>query len=319
MKSIDVCIVTYRRPKLLQALLQTLITQSIAGEVALRVIIVDNDIKKSAQSTVEAIKATFPFPIVYEVEPKKGITFARNRALTFVNAKYFAFLDDDETVNQNWLSSLLKTMHDYDADVVFGSVKSILPDNAPNWARNHPCFQRPIKGTGKRVLSGGCGNVLVRTEAIGNGRMRFNDAYALTGGEDTDYFYRLYLEGRTMVWCEEALAYEHVPDERLTTQWVYRRAYRGGECYARVFASSESLLKKVIRITKNSTRLVLGCMVLPLVYMVSNQHYVRLRTWIYSASGQLNVLLGGSCFYQEYGHPTYKVERSTVKRFEESD
>ena len=268
--------------------------------VLLRVIIVDNDVDKSAYDLVEMMKGHLPFPILYDIEPKRGISYARNRLLKLVKAEYLAFIDDDEFVDQVWLSSLLSAMQDYDADVIFGPVISILPDNAPHWAKIHGCFNRPNKSTGQRMWTGGGGNVLVKKTALGEPRLLFNPDFAFTGGEDTEFFYKLHQIGKTMIWCDEAIVYENVEPNRLKTKWVYNRAFRGGQCYVRIRASVDSRFKKIIRIANNLTRLFSGFILLPFVYMISYSQYVRLRSWIYSTIGQLTAHLGSTRFYQEY-------------------
>jgi hypothetical protein len=35
-----------------------------------------------------------------------------------------------------------------------------------------------------------------------------------------------------MVWCDEALSYEHIPASRGNARWLLRRAYRGGVTFS---------------------------------------------------------------------------------------
>jgi hypothetical protein len=63
----------------------------------------------------------------------------------------------------------------------------------------------------------------------------FDPAFALTGGEDRDFFTRLKQEGARFAWAGEAVANAYVPASRLTLPWIVRRAYRVGNSDMRVF------------------------------------------------------------------------------------
>jgi len=93
---IDICIGTCQRPEMLKELLQSLENQVSIENFIIRIIIVDNDTDKSAYPIVEAHQRLSSFQIDYDMEPEKGISFVRNRAIRKVSANYFAFIDDDE-------------------------------------------------------------------------------------------------------------------------------------------------------------------------------------------------------------------------------
>lgn len=85
--------------------------------------------------------------------------------------------------------------------------------------------------SGTRVEFGGTGNALVKASAV-RGKLAFDPRYGLSGGEDTDFFYRMWRSGALMVWCQEALLTECVSEERLTIRWLLRRAFGGGQRFA---------------------------------------------------------------------------------------
>lgn len=306
---IDICIATYKRPALLGPLLHSLALQRLESGITARIIVVDNDREGSARHVVEQFSKSAPFEVFYDVEPEQGISFARNRTLRHVRADYFAFIDDDETVPADWLQIMFKALLRYDADVVFGPVVRILPPDAPKWAKNHPCFLRTNRATGSVMKHGATGNVLVRTKALGTPRQEFDVAYALTGGEDTEYFYRLYLAGKKLVWCDEAAVKEHVPANRVTMRWVCRRAFRGGQCFYRTFVRRYSAGRKCIWLITKPLQLVGGVLALPLVRVFSLEMYARLALRVCSALGQLIGVLGESVYFKEYS-PTRLAVRS---------
>jgi len=284
---IDICVGTFKRPQLLSLLLQSLEKQELNNQLNIRIIIIDNDSEQSGKTTVDEFRKTNTFEVVYDVEPEKGISFVRNRALQHVQTEYFAFLDDDEVAEKDWLLTLYRASIKYEADAVFGPVVGILPDEIPEWALNHQSFTRPRKNTGTLVQSGGTGNVLVKTQSLGVRHQKFDITYALTGGEDSDFFYRLYLAEKKLVWCNEAIVREHIPQNRISVSWVRLRAFRGGQCFQRTFVQRYTLRKKIIWLLQKPLQFIAGLISLPFARIYSYPLYVRLLCRTSGAAGQL--------------------------------
>jgi len=223
---IDVCVATYRRPAWLRLLLQDLAAQRFAQAVGLRVLVVDNDPRGSARDIASAFGG-----VRYLVQPQKNIALTRNAALDAADADWLAFVDDDERVGPDWLQTLLDAQQRFDADVVFGPVVGLLPPDAPPWVRRGGFFTTPAAATGTEQRWGATNNALLRARFVAEGA-RFDARFGLTGGEDTDFFYRLWQRGARLVWCQEALVSEHVSDERMTPRWLLRRNFRSGQRFA---------------------------------------------------------------------------------------
>ena len=303
---LDVCLATFKRPELLKRALFSLAAQKLEG-ITIRVIVVDNDIKKSAEITANTFTKIAPFEVVYDVEPIKNISLARNRAITHVTADFFAFIDDDETVIPTWISELIATMKQNDADVVFGPVIGILPINSPQWAKRLPCFSRSHKNQGEKWSIGGAGNVLIRRSALGSLTHFFDPEYGLSGAEDTDFFYRLYLAKKKLFWCNEAVAFENVPPYRATLNWVCRRYFRGGQNYIRIVIRRHSFLLRAVWFSTKAAQLLFGLMVLPILRFVSYKTHIKILCKVCSVIGQLSMLIGRPV-YQEYKQANYRNE-----------
>ncbi len=300
--TVDVCIASFKRPVMLSELLASLMRQDLYG-IRLRIVVIDNDREQSARHVVEAFRIDCPFGVVYDVEPQQNIALARNRALDHVKSDYFAFIDDDESASSTWLRSLLESLIRYQADLAFGPVISVLPYDAPKWAAD--CFHRPRRPTGELVQFGGAGSVLGRRSVISNPKARFNPAFGLTGGEDTEFFHRLFLAGRRLIWCDEATATEPVPEARLTLQWIRRRGFRSGQTYHRIFVSRYSGGKKVRWFAIKTAQLAAGLVAAPLMRMLSYRSYVALTVRMAGAAGQLSCCFSGADF-EEYNIRHYQ-------------
>lgn len=292
--TIDICIVTCKRPLILRGLLDSLTAQNLDG-LLLRVIVIDNDLTQSARCTVDSFRRSQSsgnvLEVVYDVESDPCIAHARNRALRHAKADYVALVDDDETVSRDWLRQLLDTMHRYQADVVFGPVISVLPNGAPPWARR--CFHRTRRRTGEPVHHYGAGNVLLRRPAITADRLRFDPAFGGTGGEDTDFFYRLHLAGRRMVWCDEAIAHVAVPAARLTLAWMRERGFNGGQNWARIFASRYSYPRKLLWLVLMLAQLTIGLPLALGLRWLAYPQYVALTVRLAGTAGQLAACFPG--------------------------
>jgi hypothetical protein len=58
--------------------------------------------------------------------------------------------------------------------------------------------------------------------------VRFDDRYALIGGDDTQFTRRLHAAGARLVWANDAIVVDQVPEERATARWLVRRHRRTG-------------------------------------------------------------------------------------------
>ena len=82
----------------------------------------------------------------------------------------------------------------------------------------------------------GAGNVCVSRRCFEEmAAPHFDPAFALTGGEDREFFTRLKRAGKRFAWADEAVCHEHVPASRASLGWALSRAYRIGNSDMRVF------------------------------------------------------------------------------------
>lgn len=257
---VDLCVVTFRRPASLEALLRSF--ERLQGGGPFRVVVVDNDPEGSARPVVEAFAQRVAYEVVYDVEPGRGISSARNRALQNVASRFFAFVDDDEIVEPGWAVAMRGAISHFGADVVFGMVRERHPDGTARWLDGRE-LQYLLGGrlthpTGEWADRGATNNVWARTTMLGDPREKFDPAFNLTGGGDTEFFHRLHLRGARMIWCGEAAVVEEIPEERVTLQWLLRRAFRDGEGFARVFLGPLRPWGKAAWYGKKTVHLALG-------------------------------------------------------------
>lgn len=226
---ISVCVCTYRRPDLLSRLLNDVVKLQTGGLFAYEIVVTDNDDAASGQATVESFAATTTVRVHYSVEPRKSISFARNRCIERAKGDYIAFIDDDEFPDSEWLLQHYQTLTRYKVAGVLGPVRPHFDNPPPAWLVKGRFCERPEHETGYvlpwRLTR--TGNVLFDKKIVEGIDPIFLPQFA-AGSGDQDFFRRMMEKGYRFVWCNEAVAYEVVPPSRQTRQYMIERALLRG-------------------------------------------------------------------------------------------
>jgi glycosyltransferase involved in cell wall biosynthesis len=222
---ITVCICTFKRGAMLDHLLHELEQQRTDHLFTHGVVVADNDVAESAAPIVRSFASTSSLPVTYCVEAEPNIARARNLALAHAHGDFVAFIDDDEFPVRDWLYRLWQTRTASNADAVLGPVVPHFDHEPPQWLKKGRFFDRPRYPTGRRLAwtEARSGNVLFARGVLADLDPPFRPQFA-TAGEDIDFFRRIAQQGRVFVWCDEAVAFEHVPSSRCTRRHLFRRA-----------------------------------------------------------------------------------------------
>lgn len=295
-----VAICTAKRPKMLAAALKSLINLSVPQNGKLTILIVENDDHATSSDVVEELRPTSPFPIIFFVEPKIGIPFARNRTLeeaVAIDADWIALVDDDEIVPQHWLVTLHAGCLRYSADVATGPVEQVV-ESPPNW-------WRPIsdsrKVTGVMRADAYTNNVLFAAQIAGRRglNLRFDTRFT-SGGEDVDFFRRASARGARIVTVAEAKVIEIVPATRLVLRRHLQRNYMIAQSTSLARVNHQGRLKTVIdrlpgvlrRLLVSPLLIVTGFFVWPIVHDAGEKIAVRGLSSLVKALGTLSGLFG---------------------------
>jgi len=228
-RHISVCICSFRRPKLLKELLDKLNNQRTDGQFAYSVVVADNDPEQSARPVVKAVSCSSRVRLTYCSETRQNIALARNKALAHAEGDFIAFIDDDEYPEDDWLLNLFKTCVAYQVDGVLGPVKPYFEADPPEWVKKGRFFDRPNFETGYTLNwdQARTGNVLFKRDLLDTVDVPFRSQFD-TAGEDVDFFRRMMENGRTFIWCREAVVHEVVPASRCNRRYLLRRALLRG-------------------------------------------------------------------------------------------
>lgn len=231
MAEISVCVCTFRRPQMLDALLTRLAAQQCPPT---EIVVVDNDPAHSALPVLQAWADRLPLRTVHVPQP--NIALARNAAVALARGDWLALIDDDEEPGPDWLALLLQTQVATGADGVMAPVLARYTEATPTWMREGGFFERRRFATGTPVFTedSRTGNVLLRAAMVRSLPGPFDPAFGRSGGEDTLFFSLLHRASYRFVWCDEATVSEEVPADRARSAWILRRAYRGAQTFVRV-------------------------------------------------------------------------------------
>jgi glycosyltransferase involved in cell wall biosynthesis len=227
--SVLVCIPTFQRPKMLRRLLNALAALNTDADV--RVLVADNDAENHAGYDLCHAMTDYRWPLSAVIAPERGIAQVRNilieQALR-TDVHFIAMIDDDEWPQSDWIAQFLKCAHETDADVLQGSILF----GGMDGIEGHGDIRH---ATGPVAMLQGAGNLLIRRAVLEDmSAPWFDPAFALSGGEDREFFVRLQRAAKRFAWSDEARAHGDIPATKDNLGWLLRRAYSVGNSDMRV-------------------------------------------------------------------------------------
>lgn len=248
----SVCVATFKRPGLLRKLIQSLFDQKNIDDIILEIIIVDNDVEKSAKEIVSEFSDTSSINISYYVQSIQNISLTRNMALDMSSGNYIAIIDDDETADEYWIRNLIDAAVRFNADAVFGYVIPVFDPKIVQWKKQREIYFLPMGKTGDPPLFCYTTNCLINADKVNKINLRFDPKYGLTGGEDSVFFDLLSKYQSKFVVCREAISYEVVPQYRTELKFICNRYFQKGNNEGRIINDNEhSKSQKFILLIKS--------------------------------------------------------------------
>ncbi len=229
----SICIATFQRPVWLGELLESIANQDLPDDIALEVIVVDNDPEKSAEPVVADMCCQLGLDIRYFVQPVKNISLTRNMTIEHARGGLVLLVDDDEVPEPDWVRAMVGAYRSFDCDGVFGRVESKFLGNPPEWMKSVFLFNRRRAGLGETPSNFLSGNCLIKASLVQSAGGPFKPELGLTGGEDSELFGRLSRQGAKFIFCPDAIVHEYVPESRTTWRWLIARAIRIGNLETR--------------------------------------------------------------------------------------
>ncbi len=296
MPEVVVAIPTFRRPKSLARLLAAL--EKLETSARVIVVVADNDAEgHTGYDLCRSLCTHYRWPLDPVIAEERGIAQVRNalvaRALSYPDAEFVAMLDDDEWPSPQWLEELLAVQKPASADVVEGSVLFDLPAGAPASTSGFDGLASMRRPTGPIAMLEGAGNLLMTRACLERLQAPwFDPAFALTGGEDRDFFERVKAAGGRFAWADEAVARTAVPEARMSLSWMLRRAYGIGNADMRIFLKYRPhTVDRLREYAKIALALLLSPLLFVILAAVPNRAADALRRFSRNA-GKVSALMG---------------------------
>jgi glycosyltransferase involved in cell wall biosynthesis len=297
---VTVAIPTFKRPRSLARLLEALSKLQTSTEVS--VLVADNDAQAHEGHDLARSLENYRWPLTAIIVPERGIAPVRNAlvkaALENSATNFIAMIDDDEWPAPGWLDEFLRVQAATGADCLQGSILfARAADDA--WAAGSDGLSDIRRPTGPIDMLQGAGNILMtRTCLESIAAPWFDPAFALSGGEDREFFVRLQRSGKRFAWADRALAHAEVPASRTSLSWVLRRSFSVGNSDMRVLLKHQPGVVTLLRETAKITgALLLSPLAAAILCLVPNRRTAALRKFC-RAAGKLAAILGAH--YNEY-------------------
>lgn len=283
--SISIC--TRERPVMLSNLLKSFETLKPLEGIEVEIDIVENHTEKNLEALLAELSSRIPFKINHHWEPKLGIPVARNhglRAAKASGATHIIFIDDDETVDSQWLNELWNAYLQYSDDtIILGTVISVF-ESSENEHLQH-LLQRKIRPTGYVLDTCATNNVIVHIDTLDQHQLLFDESRPLAGGTDSKLFRKAHKLGVPMVFCAEAIVYEDIPEERVNIRWIGKRNFRVGLTYGAYQEENKTGLKYPLIRTRSLLRHSLKALIHLIIYNPKKLHKRWIKTCL--TSGQI--------------------------------
>ncbi|MER9171889.1 glycosyltransferase family 2 protein [Mesorhizobium australicum] len=229
------------RPKMVSELLDSVARLDTDANLELAIILVENGNGEVLRQAAERFATNCTgIKIHHLVEPRLGIVFARNAALEFATNSDFdglAFVDDDEVVTPSWILELVAEQQRGQYDIVGGPVRAFVdPHPLTFWNRivwkglssrvqqvEQTCGERKANGQESQIVLS-TNNWLVSLPFVRKEKLRFDERFNLTGGEDTRFLRDAWRLGAKTGWAHKAVVREQIVRERLSPWYQIRRA-----------------------------------------------------------------------------------------------
>lgn len=229
-------------------------------DAEIEVLIVDNDKDCSAKSVVEEVSSDFPYKIYYRVQPERGLASARNKVLNSaleLNADFIACFDDDDSPDENWVYALwefekLKSKELNFPIIVTGPAFSRFNKDYPYYIKMN-FRSKTTKKTGQLRHTAATGNVLIPIDVIKKG-VFFDECYKFMGGEDGEFFQKAQTFGFKIFWCNEAVVYENITEEKANIKRILARYFYNG--FSNVFFELKEMDSFLYRLKISSKAII---------------------------------------------------------------
>jgi glucosyl-dolichyl phosphate glucuronosyltransferase len=268
--AVSIIVCTFNRADALERSLAS-IARARSAALTVEVLVVDNNCTDRTADVVASAARNLP-ELRRIVEPRQGLSFARNRGTEAAKHEYLLYLDDDALLPTGYFARLAALLRDHQPDLYGGPVRPLFEAPPPDW------FDPSLELRQHAVVSGFSSSATISGPNFGIRRAvldrigPFATDLGMVGGrmafgEDRELVERyrhLTPPAEQRLYYDLDLVVEHeAPAWKLTRDYQLRRAYETAVSRERVFVRTH------VRSRLRSRILALGHLVLAPVFTLT--------------------------------------------------
>ncbi len=233
---ISIVICTWNRERLLRAALETFCNAKAPIRSGWEVLVVLNNCTDGSAAVIEEFRNKLPICSV--LEPRPGLSFARNRGIDAARGHFIIWTDDDVRVECEWLRAYEHAFYKWPEAVVFGgSITAQFEGGGPAWLLKALAAVDSAFAIKRVPPHGGLvdlasndfpfgANYAIRSDV--QRRYRYDPAlgrrpsHAIIGGEEYELVRAILMDGGTGRWIPDAKVTHFIDRQRQTTKYLHR-------------------------------------------------------------------------------------------------
>ena len=224
--SASVVVCTRNRAGSLARTLASLGLLTLAEPDRFEVVVVDNGSADATPDVIRAFAGQAGFRVTCRIEPRPGLSRARNAGISAARGNVILFTDDDCIVQPDWLQAAVRAFDGNLLQVVGGRVDLFNPDHLDVSTR--ACAARERLESASQVFGFVIGANMTFgkpvIDLIGSFDQRLGAGTSAHAAEETDFVYRAFANGVPVI-CDPSLVVRH--DHGRSGREAYFRLMRG--------------------------------------------------------------------------------------------
>ncbi|WP_243370856.1 glycosyltransferase [Geotalea sp. SG265] len=234
----SVIICTYNRSEFLKQSILSILVQDFT-ENEFEIVVVDNNSTDCTKQVVDQFIESNA-NVKYVLEPRQGLSFARNTGIDAARGEIVIFTDDDVLAGKEWLYNMMKVFDNLDVMGAGGPLRPVWLAPRPDWLPDELLEPLTISefpsaheiGEFKWPHYPWGANMAFRKDIFAEvGKFatdlgRIGDR--LLSNEELELYARIESSGKRIRFAPNAVIYHKVVPERLKKQWFYHRHYWQG-------------------------------------------------------------------------------------------
>lgn len=256
-----VILCTYNRDKYIYNVLKS-VAENDFPRSEYEIVLVNNNSTDNTEAECRRFQADFPdITFRYFIETQQGLSYARNCGIRNAQGDLLVYVDDDATVNKEYLRTYADFFAQNPSAVAAGGpILPVYETEEPKWMSH---YTRQLV-TGKLYLGDrqrqfprdafpGGGNSCYRKrvfDAVGFFNVELGrKGNSLIGAEEKDLFDKMTTLGMQFYYLPTAILYHIIPAKKLTQDYFNRLTYGIGvsERYRTRQISTAKYLKRIVR------------------------------------------------------------------------